>query len=82
MWIVFFALFFQSKTAHPAGAPAPAVAESSARCVSLAASPDDRLAPPPRLAPGPPPLLSFRYYEGQLHHRYSNLDLMLDDAGH
>ena len=26
--------------------------------------------------------LSFRYYEGRMHHRYGNLDLVLDDAGH
>jgi hypothetical protein len=35
-----------------------------------------------RLAPGPPPLVSFRYYEGKLHQRFGNSELMLDDAGH
>jgi hypothetical protein len=34
------------------------------------------------IAPGPPPLLSFRYYEGIQHHRFGNSELMLDDAGH
>lgn len=34
------------------------------------------------IAPGPPPLLSFRYYEGKQHHRFGNSELMLDDAGH
>ena len=41
-----------------------------------------RVAPLRLIAPGPPPLLSFRYYEGRAHHRYGNLDLVLDDAGH
>jgi hypothetical protein len=53
-----------------------------ARCVTAAESPDVRVANVRALAPGPPPFLSFRYYEGKLHHRYSNSDLMLDDAGH
>jgi hypothetical protein len=54
----------------------------SARCASFGESPSARVAPSPLIAPGPPPLLSFRYYEGRLHHRYGNLDLVLDDAGH
>lgn len=55
---------------------------AAARCIAIYASPDQRVSPPPQLAPGAPPVLSFRYFEGQLHHRYSNSDLMLDDAGH
>jgi hypothetical protein len=54
----------------------------SGRCVTLAETPDARVAAQPQIAPGPPPLLSFRYYEGKLHHRFGNTDLMLDDAGH
>jgi hypothetical protein len=54
----------------------------SGRCASLAESPDTRVAPGLKVPPGPPPLLSFRYYEGKLHHRYGNSELMLDDAGH
>jgi hypothetical protein len=53
-----------------------------ARCVAGAESPDSKVAPARAIAPGPPPFLSFRYYEGKLHGRYSNSDLMLDDAGH
>jgi hypothetical protein len=53
----------------------------SGRCADLAETPDQRLAPPP-IAPGPPPLISFRYYEGKQHHRFGNAELMLDDAGH
>ena len=54
----------------------------SGRCAELAESPDQRVASPPMIAPGPPPLISFRYYEGKLHHRFGNAELMLDDAGH
>ena len=34
------------------------------------------------LAPGVPPLLSFRYFQGADRGRFGKLDLMLDDAGH
>ena len=54
----------------------------SGRCVTLAEKPDARVEKKPLIAPGPPPLLSFRYYEGKAHHRFGNTDLMLDDAGH
>jgi hypothetical protein len=57
------------------------VAESG-RCADLSQDPDTRVLPLPMVAPGPPPVLSFRYYEGKLHHRFENADLMLDDAGH
>ncbi len=43
----------------------------------------DRVADPRLLvAPGSPPLLSFRYFAGADRHRFGKLDLMLDDAGH
>jgi len=58
-----------------------AISESG-RCTSLADSPDSRVATGPLISPGPPPLLSFRFYEGKLHHRFGNAELMLDDAGH
>lgn len=57
------------------------IAESG-RCADLSKAPDTRVSPRPMVAPGPPPLLSFRYYEGKLHHGLDNTDLMLDDAGH
>jgi len=42
-----------------------------------------RLADPRnQIAPGAPPLLSFRYFQGADRHRFGNSDLMLDDAGH
>jgi hypothetical protein len=55
---------------------------ASGQVVELAATPSQRVAPQSEIAPGPPPLLSFRYYEGQQRHRFSNAELMLDDAGH
>jgi hypothetical protein len=55
---------------------------ASGRCATLAEKPDARVETKPMIAPGPPPLLSFRYYEGKAHHRFGNSDLMLDDAGH
>jgi len=33
-------------------------------------------------APGAPPMLSFRYFQGSERGRFGKLDLMLDDAGH
>jgi len=42
-----------------------------------------RLADPRKqIAPGAPPLLSFRYFQGADRHRFGKLDVMLDDAGH
>ena len=42
-----------------------------------------RLADPRReIAPGAPPLLSFRYFVGAERRRFGKLDVMLDDAGH
>ena len=55
---------------------------ASGQVVELAVKPSERVSPTVRIAPGQPPLLSFRYYEGQQRHRFSNTELMLDDAGH
>jgi hypothetical protein len=54
----------------------------SGRVIEIAVPPSQRLAPPPRIAPGAPPLVSFRFFDGRMRHRFSNLDLVLDDAGH
>lgn len=56
-------------------------ASLSSRCVAIA-DPGERVQPALKIAPGAPPILSFRLYEGQAHHRYGNMELMLDDAGH
>ncbi len=43
----------------------------------------ERLRDPLRdVAPGAPPLLAFRYFDGADKHRFGKLDLMVDDAGH
>jgi hypothetical protein len=55
---------------------------TSGRMVSIGESPSQRIAAIPKLAPGQPPLLSFRYLEGKDRRRFSGLDLVLDDAGH
>jgi hypothetical protein len=60
----------------------PSEKDLVARIVSAGDAPDWRVGPGMRIAPGPPPLISFRYYEGKLHQRFGNSELMLDDAGH
>jgi hypothetical protein len=54
----------------------------SARVVEIAEPASDRAEPPRLVAPGDPPLLAFRYFEGKERHRFGQLDLMMDDAGH
>lgn len=72
--------WFMTPPADPAQ-PIRRVVESG-QVIDLVESPSARLQAPARLAPGAPPLLSFRYFEGQQRHRFSGLDLVLDDAGH
>jgi hypothetical protein len=57
-------------------------ASDIARCADLFESPDERVKPSLKIAPGAPPLLSFRYFEGKMRQRFSGIDLTLDDAGH
>jgi hypothetical protein len=52
--------------------------ERSGRVLTLTRTLDERLG----VAPGAPPLLAFRYLEGQERGHYKGLDLVLDDAGH
>jgi hypothetical protein len=54
----------------------------SGRVVNIAESPSERLAPPALIAPGAPPVLSFRYFDATDRGRFGNLGLMTDDAGH
>lgn len=54
----------------------------SGRIVGLTDSPSDRLTPPSLIAPGAPPVLSFRTFDANDHGRFGNLGLMTDDAGH
>ena len=55
---------------------------ASGQVVGLAISPSDRISVHAQIAPGAPPLLAFRYYEGRQRHRFNGTELMLDDAGH
>jgi hypothetical protein len=55
---------------------------NSGRATSAAETATQRVAVTPQIAPGAPPLLSFRYFEGKQRHRYGKLDLVMDDAGH
>lgn len=54
----------------------------SGRVLEIATPFSERIAPRPQIAPGTAPLLAFRLFEGQAKRRFSNLDLVLDDAGH
>jgi hypothetical protein len=54
----------------------------SGRVVNMSESPSERLAPPALIAPGAPPVLSFRYFDASDRGRFGNLGLMTDDAGH
>lgn len=54
----------------------------SGRVVELATEQVRLLDPRKQIAPGKPPILSFRYFLGADRHRFGKLDLMLDDAGH
>ena len=56
--------------------------ERSGRLSLIGVSSSDRLRPIGRLAPGDPPMLAFRYLEDRRRHRFGELDLMMDDAGH
>ena len=54
----------------------------SGRVVEIATPAAERLTAPAKIAPGAPPLVSFRLFDGRMRHRFGNLDLVLDDAGH
>ncbi len=54
----------------------------SGRVHGFGVSSSERLRPTALLAPGDPPLLRFRYLDGKRRHRFGDLNLVLDDAGH
>ncbi len=54
----------------------------SGRAARNVESPSARLNPPQLIAPGSPPVLSFRYFDANDRGRFGNLGLMTDDAGH
>jgi hypothetical protein len=54
----------------------------SGRVMEIGVTAADRLHSERLLAPGTPPVLAFRFLEGKERHRFGDLDLVLDDAGH
>ena len=66
---------------NPLDNPVDLVVQSG-QIVGITESPSERLRPPALIAPGVPPALGFRTIEGRLRHRFGDLDLVLDDAGH
>jgi len=54
----------------------------SGRVVDISEPPSERLSPSTLIAPGSPPVLSFRYFDATDRGRFGNLGLMTDDAGH
>ncbi|HXM39987.1 MAG TPA: hypothetical protein VN924_01980 [Bryobacteraceae bacterium] len=68
-----------------AGSPSEALVRQvalSGRVLQIGTPASERLSPPREIAPGAPPLVSFRFFEGKERHRFSGLDLVIDDAGH
>ena len=55
---------------------------ASGQVTEIATPSSERLGAPGRIAPGAPPTLGFRIVDGRLRHRFGDLDLVLDDAGH
>ncbi len=55
---------------------------ASGQVLEIARTEETRAEPTPKIAPGDPPLLAFRYFDGQAKHRFGKLDLVMDDAGH
>ena len=54
----------------------------SGRVAGISEPPSERLSPPLLIAPGPPPVVTFRYIDGADRGRFGNLGLLTDDAGH
>ena len=54
----------------------------SGRIVGIADSLSERLNPPVLIAPGAPPVLSFRTFDANDRGRFGGMGLMTDDAGH
>jgi hypothetical protein len=81
---ILFFLFFQ----QPGPDVETRILESIARVADSArvqqiGVEEEKLADPrASVAPGAPPILSFRYFAGAERHRFGNLDLVIDDAGH
>jgi hypothetical protein len=56
--------------------------EDSGAVLQIGETPSERLNGSGMIAPGAPPVLSFRYFDASDRGRFGNLGLMMDDAGH
>jgi hypothetical protein len=56
--------------------------EDSGPLMEIGETPSERLNGSGLIAPGAPPVLSFRYFDASDRGRFGNLGLMTDDAGH
>ena len=77
-------LLAQSRPAPAADTAKKLIREiaASGRVVSIGARAAERVNPPKEVPPGAPPLLLFRYLDGMGKHRFGQLGLVIDDAGH
>lgn len=80
MTILFLLWLFDTEPAQPP--KAIDVIAASGRVVVQGETESQRVNPPRVIAPGKPPILQFRYLEGNLRHRFGDSGLVLDDAGH
>jgi hypothetical protein len=71
MNLIFLLLIFTAGTLDDSGA-----------IVGICDLPSERLNGSGLIAPGAPPVLSFRYFDATDRGRFGNLGLMTDDAGH
>lgn len=56
--------------------------DDSGFVMQIGETPSERLNGSRLIAPGAPPVLSFRYFDASDRGRFGNLGLMMDDAGH
>lgn len=75
--ILFAAILFFYQSTEPRD-----TLTESGRMVGLATTPSERLNPPHLIAPGQPPVLTFRTFDATDRGRFGALGLMTDDAGH
>lgn len=78
------ALICAALLAAPAFSDEAALTEilESGRVQTFGVASSERLGPPGLLAPSDPPVLRFRYLDGKRRHRFGDLNLVMDDAGH
>ncbi len=77
-------LFSVALLAAPAFSDEADLAEilATGRVQTFGITSSERLKPTARLAPSDPPVLRFRYLDGKRRHRFGDLNLVMDDAGH